>query len=190
MSNAALVPPYRAEDYLRNEEASQTKHEFVDGQVFAMAGAGERHNRIAGNAFFHFRSAARGTPCGVFIADMKLRIAEQNSFYYPDVMLACQPDDDHPHYKVAPCILVEVLSPSTAATDRREKSHAYRGLSSLNAYLMIDSEQRQVDYFLRDADGNWAIGNLEAGEVLNLKCGGLAIPLSLDDLYEDVDLAT
>jgi Uma2 family endonuclease len=81
---------------VRKEADSQLKHEYVDGQVYAMAEAGERHNRIAGNAFFQFRSAARGSPCGVFIADMKLRVAEQNSFYYPDVMLTCQADDDHP----------------------------------------------------------------------------------------------
>lgn len=188
MSNAALLQPYSAEEYLRNEETSAAKHEYVDGEAYAMAGAGERHNRIALNAAFHFRAAARGTPCGVFIADMKLRIVEENSFYYPDVMLTCQTDDDHPLYKVAPCIIVEALSPSTANIDRREKWHAYRDLKSLRAYLMVDSEQRRVDYYLRNADDAWTVGQLDASDVITLECGRLHIPLSLDDLYEDVDL--
>jgi len=78
--------------------------------------------------------------------------------------------------------------PVTADIGRGEKWHAYRGLPSLRAYLLADSVQRQVDYYLRDADGDWAVGKLEAGEVLNLECGKLVIPLLLEDLYEDVDL--
>jgi len=176
-------------EYLDQEASASVKHEYVDGEIYVMAGAGERHNRIALNAAYRFRTATRGGPCGVYIADMKLRIAAQNSFYYPDVMLACQPDDDHPLYKTAPCILVEVLYPATAAIDRREKWLAYRNIESLTAYLLVDTEQRHVDYYQRDEAGAWRQGVLEDNEIVSFRCGALTIPLSLDDLYEDVRFA-
>lgn len=181
----SYLPP---EDYLAGEEAASVKHEYVDGEVYAMSGASEKHNRIAGNAFFHFRAATRGKTCGAFMADMKLRLVEQNLFYYPDVMLACDPEDDHPLYKTRPCVIVEVLSPSTAATDRREKWHAYRNLPSLQAYLMADAEARSVEYYLRDEAGIWQHARLEENEVFSLRCGDARIVLSLDDLYEDVSV--
>jgi Uma2 family endonuclease len=153
-----------------------------------MAGASERHNRIVGNAFFHFRTATRGKTCGVFMADMKLRLMTQNIFYYPDVMLVCDRDDDHPLYKTAPCVLVEVLSPSTATTDKREKWHAYRSLPSLKAYLLVDAEIRRAEYYLREEACEWKHASLEENDVLNLVCGDIRLALTLDDLYEDVDV--
>lgn len=186
MSLAAKVPYTTPEDYLALEAESQFKHEYLDGQIVAMAGAGERHNRITINAAFHLRSAARGTPCGVYVSDMKLRVETTNAFYYPDVMLVCA-GDDHPYYKTRPCVVVEVLSPSTAAIDRREKWLAYRTLPRLSVYLLIDTERRHADYWQRDADGTWRQGVLEENEVLTLDCPPLKIPLCLDDLYEDVE---
>ncbi|WP_126446121.1 Uma2 family endonuclease [Sulfuricystis multivorans] len=185
MPLAAEILPVAPEDYLRHEAESPIKHEYLDGRIVAMAGAGERHNRIALNAAFRFRLASRGTRCGVFISDMKLRIEAANAFYYPDVMLVCE-TDTHPQYKSSPCIVVEVLSPSTAAIDRREKWLAYRTLPSLHAYLLVDSEQRAVEYWLREAGGPWRPGTLEEDEVLTLSCPPLSIAVSLDDFYEDV----
>lgn len=103
-------------------------------------------------------------------------------------MLSCRQDEDHPLYLSTPCILVEVLSPSTAATDRREKWLAYRGLESLRAYLLVDSERRLAECYLRDAGGAWHLSRLDEGEVITLACDGLSLPLCLDDLYEDVTL--
>jgi len=186
MINTATQPIFTPEEYLANEASASVKHEYVNGEVFAMAGAGERHNRIAGNAFFLIRSQTRGTPCGAFIADMKLYVEKQNAFYYPDALLTCDPGDDHPLYKTAPCLVVEVLSPSTANIDRREKRMAYQTLDSLRAYLLVDAEQRQVDYYLRGETGEWLKGRLEENETLSVECGKLEVPFSLDLLYEDV----
>lgn len=186
MSLAAKIPHTTPEDYLKHEAESLLKHEYLDGQIVAMAGAGERHNRIAGNAFFRLRAAARGSRCGVFISDMKLRIETTNAFYYPDVMLVCA-EDDHPHYKTRPCVVIEVLSPSTAAIDQREKWLAYRTLPSLTLYLLVDAEKRHVSYWQRDTDGQWRQGTLEETEVLGVDCPPLKIPICLDDLYEDVE---
>jgi Uma2 family endonuclease len=107
--------------YLRQEEAATVRHEYVGGEIHAMASASERHNRIAGNVFYHLRAATRGKTCRAFMADMKLRIAQPLTYYYPDVMLVCDPADDHPLYKQAPCFIAEVLSPATLAVDQREK---------------------------------------------------------------------
>ena len=179
---------YTADEYLGMEAEATAKHEYMAGKVYTMASASERHNRIVGNAFFHFRTATRGKTCGVFMADMKLRLMTQNIFYYPDMMLVCDRDDDHPLYKTAPCILVEVLSPSTATTDKREKWYAYRSLPSLKAYLLVDSEIRRAEYYLREDASDWKHASLEENDVLNLVCGDIRLALTLDDLYEDVDV--
>lgn len=186
MSPAARIPYATPEDYLALEADSQFKHEYLDGQIVAMAGAGERHNRITLNAAFCLRGSARGSRCGVFVSDMKLRVEATNAFYYPDAMLVCA-DDDHPYYKTRPCVLIEVLSPSTAAIDQREKWLAYRTLPGLSVYLLVDAERRHADYWQRAADGTWRQGTLEEDEVLVLDCPPLKIPLALDDLYEDVE---
>lgn len=186
MSLAARILPTTPEDYLKHEAVSPIKHEYLDGRIVAMAGAGERHNRIALNTAFRLRSAARGTACGVFISDMKLRVEATNAFYYPDVMLVCA-EDGHPHYKSNPCVVVEVLSPSTAAVDQREKWLAYRTIPGLSVYLLVEAEKRHASYWQRDSDNQWRQGTLEENEVLTLNCPPLKIPLCLDDLYEDVE---
>lgn len=174
-------------DYLAAEAEAEFKHEYVDGQAFTMAGASERHNRIAMNIAFHLRSAARGTPCGVFMADMKLRIASVNAFYYPDVMLTCEESDRDPIQKSSPCIVAEVLSPSKATTERREKALAYRQIPSLKAYILAEPDRRMVDYFIRDETGEWQQGTLDEMSIIGIECETIKIGLALDDIYEDVD---
>ena len=186
LKKASLSPA----DYLAGEAGAEIKHEYVDGQVFAMAGASERHNRIAGNIFYHLRSAARGTPCGVYMADMKLRISSVNAFYYPDVMLSCDESDKDPIQKSAPCIVAEVISPSTATTDRREKALAYRQIPTLKAYILAEQDRRSVSYFIRDESGEWQQGELDEMSILGVDCGTIKIGLALDDIYEDVDFLT
>jgi Uma2 family endonuclease len=173
------------DDYLQGEQQSQIRHEYVAGRVFAMAGAGETHNRIAGNLFFHLRAATRGTPCGVFISDMKVRVTAHEVFYYPDVILTCDPTDREPLYKTAPCLIAEVLSKSTEAIDRREKLLAYRALPSLRYYLLVSQDRPLVELYRREPDGGWRVDVCEDG-ALAFDCGGLELRLTLADLYEDV----
>jgi len=186
MGQTAVQPSYSLDDYLRAEDAAALRHEYVAGGVFAMAGGSERHNQISGNVYMRLRAETRGSACRAFIADMKLRIDSASSVYYPDVMLVCDADDAHPQFKTAPCVIVEVLSPSTAATDRREKRKAYFGLPSLQAYVLADSEARSVEYFLRGPTG-FDPGRLDETSQLLLPCGERRIGLTLDDVYEDVD---
>lgn len=97
MSQAHVHSPVDETDYLRGEETAASKHEFVGGEIYAMAGASERHNRIALNIAFHLRSATRGKPCRAFMADMKLCLSGGTTYYYPDAMLVCDPDGHGGH---------------------------------------------------------------------------------------------
>jgi Uma2 family endonuclease len=187
---AALERSHVSEsEYLAAEERAATRSEYIAGEVFAMAGGSERHNRISGNIFFHLRAASRGHRCRAFMAGMKLRVAAQRAFYYPDAMLVCDDTDDHPQYKERPCFIAEVLSPGTANIDAREKWLHYRDLPSLRYYLMVDSERAGARLLSRADEGRWLEQQLDAGEVARSECGGLAIGLSLEDLYEDTGLS-
>jgi Uma2 family endonuclease len=188
MSQAHVLSPVAEADYLRREEAASTKHELVGGEVYAMAGASERHNHIGLNIAFHLRSATLGKSCRAFMADMKLRLASGSTYYYPDAMLVCEPADDHPLYKQSPCFIAEVLSPATASVEVREKWSAYRSLASLRYYLLVDSERLWAKAFFRDATDAWFEQDLSAEDRLDAACGDARLSLSLDDLYEDTGL--
>lgn len=188
MSNAHAYAPLAEAAYLEREEIAAVKHELVGGVPYAMAGASERHNRIAGNIFFHLRAATRGTPCRAFMADMKLRVPTGPAFYYPDAMLVCDGADDHPLYKRTPCFVAEVLSPATAGIDQREKWAAYQTLPSLRYYLMADSERVWAKVYFREPDGAWFEQELSPEDRLEVTCDATRLILTLDDLYEDTGL--
>lgn len=175
-------------EYLEREALAAERHEFVDGVVHAMAGAGERHNRIALNLAVALRVAARGTGCGVYISDMKLRVGHGRSCYYPDVLLSCERTAPDAVFVEAPCFVAEVLSPSTSAVDTREKLQAYRAIQSLRYYLMVDSGRVAAAYSVRGADGQWLEANLDPGEQLDIECGAMRASLNLTDLYEETGL--
>ncbi|MDO9227181.1 MAG: Uma2 family endonuclease [Pseudomonadota bacterium] len=186
MGLAAEKPLCPPEEYLRLEETGEIKHEYVDGEIYAMSGASRRHNMIAGSVYLRLRNQAKGSGCEAYTSDVKLYVEAQNSFYYPDAMLVCAEDNDHTHYVTRPCIVVEVISPTTAVIDRREKLLAYRKLPSLVAYLLVESDRRQVEYFLRGEEGAWRQGTLGEMDILNLSCAGRPISFCLDDIYEDL----
>jgi Uma2 family endonuclease len=175
-------------DYLDWEDRAKDKHEYVAGEIFAMAGASERHNRIALNIALHLRLATRGHHCRAFVSDMKLRIEDQRSYYYPDAMLVCDDRDKHPIYKTAPCFIAEVLSPSTATIDQREKLLAYRKIPSLRYYLLVDAERVYARLLTREEDGQWTEQMIDRDDVVTMACDDLRIQWGLDDFYEDTGL--
>ena len=176
------------EEYLEFEERAEAKHEFVDGFIFAMAGANNAHNLISGNIFAIARAAARITQCRAYMNDMKLRTPEPESQgYYPDVLVVCTPDDFNTNVKTTACFIVEVLSKSTEDVDRGEKWQNYRKLSSLQAYVLVSQKQKYVEIFRRMADGSWRYEALENNETLDLPC--INASMTLDDIYEDVDFS-
>ena len=173
-------------EYLTYEQASPKKHEFINGQAYAMAGASEDHNVISSNLVALIRPHLRGKPCRVFSSDMKLTIASaNNATYYPDVMVVCDRTDSDPYVKQKPCLLIEVLSPSTAMLDRREKLFNYQKLESLQEYVLVSQSEIKVELYRRDPEG-WLVQSLSVGEILQLQSIDLEIALS--DIYEDVEL--
>ena len=182
-----LISP---QQYLERERVTEYKSEYLGGRIFAMVGASERHNRVAGNIFFHLRQATRSRSCRVFMSDMKLQIAHYRIYYYPDVMLVCDDHDDHPIYKTAPCFIAEMLSSSTETTDQREKWSRYRNIPSLRYYLMADSRRPRAKLLTRTEGDQWTEQVLDRGDVVEITCGDAQLTLSLDDLYEDTGLLT
>ena len=172
------------DEYLQGELKSDIRHEFYDGYVHAMAGAGAKHNTIALNFATRLRQKTRGTDCRAFIADMKLFIPELNRFYYPDVLLSCDPDDNDEYYRQNPCLIIEVLSPSTEAIDRREKLHTYQQIASLQEYLLVSQEKMQLELYQRK-DDHWQYLMLDS-EQDTLKIDCLDLELNMHDIYEDV----
>jgi Uma2 family endonuclease len=175
-------------DYLAGEDVSKLRHEYIAGETHAMAGASERHNLIAGNIYLSLRNASRGTASRSFMADMKLRMSAGRVYYYPDVMLVCNPADNNPLYKESPCLIAEVLSPATAKIDLREKMNAYLAMPGLRYYLVVDSERLWAKCFFRnDADG-WMEKTLDGADFIDVRCGEVRCMLSLEELYEDSGL--
>ncbi|ASF44918.1 Uma2 family endonuclease [Methylovulum psychrotolerans] len=174
------------QDYLLWEAENGRKHEYIDGDCYAMAGAGEKHNCIALNIAIVLRIAARGGGCGVFVSDMKCRLEEGKFYYYPDVMLVCNKADQAEFYKEHPGFIAEVQSQSTARIDRHEKWRVYAQIPSLHYYLLADSQQKAAQYFWRDETGAWQHSLLTEKQTLNITCGDYHAALRLADIYEDV----
>lgn len=176
------------EDYLSFEERSQTRHEFVDGRVFVVESSTRRHNLIAGNLYALLRAAVKGGPCKAYMSDVKVRVEATNSFYYPDVLVSCDYFDSKSVYTDSPTLVVEVLSRSTAGTDRREKLFAYEKVTTLKEYLIVHQRTRLVQYHKKNNDGQW-------GEATELRTGAsfkleslpcTPIKLTVDEIYEDI----
>src|SRR5438132_5522959 len=133
METAARPIPLAVEDYLAAEQHSDIRHEYIGGNLYAMAGASDRHNLISGNNYAVLHSYLRGKACRVFMSDLKLRtqVAGENIFYYRDLMVVCDPRDTDRFFKRFPKVLIEVLSEATERTDRGEKFLNYTQLESL-----------------------------------------------------------
>ncbi|WP_024329025.1 Uma2 family endonuclease [Thioalkalivibrio sp. ALR17-21] len=167
-----------ADAFLAWEAEQPEKHEFVAGEVFAMGGASDRHVTISLNVASALREHLRGGPCRTFIADMKLRVEAADAFFYPDVMVTCDPQDrGREQYKQAPLLVVEVLSPSTEAFDRGAKFAAYRSLASLQEYLMIDPASGAVELYRRDPEDHWVLYTHEACDATGRDATGDAVEL-------------
>lgn len=168
------------EEYLELEETATVKHEYVAGTIHAMVGATKRHNRIVGNIYSRLLEASRGGDCRVYSESVKLRVSD-HVIYYPDVMVACGPEDDDPLVEHTPCLIIEVTLPSTESIDRREKMLNYRKMPSLRAYLVVDQSRRWIERHWLDEGGEWRQGGLNEGAV-PVPCPEMR--LLLDEVYE------
>ena len=177
------------EEYLESERSADVRHEYVDGRVYAMAGASDDHNRIAGNIFAELRERLRGHRCEPFINDMKVRIppAFADVYYYPDVLVACDPTDNARYFRERPTVIIEVLSTETERTDRREKAIAYRHIPTVEAYVLVEQE-RMAATLLRRTEPGWQSDVVEGpGSILKLI--GIGVEIPLERIYERTTVA-
>jgi Uma2 family endonuclease len=170
-------------EYLGFEEAHPDKHEYVGGYIYAMAPPTTPHQVIAQNIGAHLWAAARGTACWV-VQESGLYINDED-VVRPDVVVTCEPirPSDMPR---TPCLVVEVLSPSTARDDRTAKRLAYLALPSAHAYWIVSQDWRSVERYWRDASGAWQLEHVTGDGTLPVPCLARP-PLTLDEVYERVD---
>jgi len=188
--SAALchAPLVAAEDYLAGEIVAEEKHEYVNGVVYVRAGGTLTHSQLAIRITSLLGAQLRGKPCRVFNSDLLVRVrcAEQVCFYYPDASVYCGSIPSKERVIDDATVIFEVLSPSTARTDTGEKRMAYLGLPSLEAYVLVDSAEREVTVW-RQRDSPWAPAVFtDASDVITFTNAGCA--LSVGDIYDGIEL--
>jgi Uma2 family endonuclease len=180
---------YTPEEYLALERKAEYKSEYFAGEIFAMSGASERHNLIAGNVFATLHAQLRNRPCRVYMSDIRVKVSPTGLYTYPDVVVLCgEPrfDDEHKDTLLNPIVIIEVLSPSTEACDRGEKFTHYRKLASVAEYVLISQEKPHVEHFVRQPDNQWLLSEAsdphDTVQLPSINCA-----LALSDVYEKVE---
>ena len=180
---------FTAQDYLKLEESAEYKSEYYKGEIFAMAGGSSNHNRIALNLASHLNIGLMNTKCQAFISDLRVWIASEDFFTYPDIFIVCNKIEYYPKRNdiiLNPLIIIEVLSKSTEAYDRGKKFQFYRSIPAFQEYILIDQYSVQIDQFFIGTDGKWVF---TAYNDVNkaLKFSKIDFEISLEKIYHLVD---
>ena len=176
---------FDSQNYLAWEELQEQKHEFFNGEVFAMGGARQEHVVVSGNLFASLKQHLRNAPCRAYISDMKLRVEHLDAFYYPDVMVSCDKSDHKADQFLSnPSIIIEVLSDSTEAYDRGSKFAAYRHLADLKEYVLVDIEAQRVESFRRAENDDWLLHVAEGQDMCDFV--SLELSVAMADIFENV----
>lgn len=186
MGQAVLTPKMTGAEFLVWEAEQTQKHDFVNGEVYAMAGAEDGHVTTSGNVYMALRHHLNGSPCRAFIADTKVQAQQGDQFFYPDVVVSCsEADRANKVVKREPTLIIEVLSPSTAAYDRGEKFAHYRSIASLKEVAFIDIHSRRTDVYRRGTDRLWVLHPFDAGDDVTLASVDLTITAAA--MFAEVD---
>ncbi|MGC4234394.1 MAG: Uma2 family endonuclease [Niabella sp.] len=181
---------YTVAEYLEMEKASVTKHEFFRGEIFAMAGAGARHNIIFKNIFGQLYIGLQGNSCQPYGSDMRIHIPENTLFTYPDISVICGdiiPSQEDEDTAILPVVLIEILSSSTKNYDRGEKFKLYRDIPSLKEYILVDSESVNIEIFRLNARRHWELEEYKTLEdALIIKA--IDVSIYLRDIYKGTGL--
>ena len=180
---------YTPEEYLALEASSEERHEYFDGEVFAMAGGTKSHNLIKGNIMAGLRAGVRQSGCRVYDESVRLAVQDDFHYTYPDVVVTCDPADRRDAYLIRqPVLIVEVLSPSTADYDRSRKFTQYQKIASLRHYILVSQTAWVLEWFRRDDAGQW-IYTVFSDPAAVLEIPELNLRLPLNAVYEDTDVA-
>ncbi len=181
---------FTIEEYLEMERTSEEKHEYFEGEVFAISGAGFRHNIIFRNLYGKLANALEGKPCEPYGSDMRVHIPENTLFTYPDISIFCRDlmeDGGNNDIFIQPAVLIEILSPSTRNYDRGTKFKLYRDIPSLKEYVLVDSEAVSVEIFRLNESGYWQLEEYKKHDQF-LHIHTVGFDLSLDELYRGTKL--
>jgi Uma2 family endonuclease len=177
-----------AEEYLTWEPTQEGRYEYWDGEVVAMSGGTRNHNRVSGDFFRLLADALVDRPCEVYIVDIKVQVEPGQKYFYPDVVVTCDQRDDDPQLVKFPCLIVEVLSPSTEALDRGAKFAKYRQFSTLQEYVLVQVDQPMVEVFRRNEQDQWVLSEYAVDDRLQLK--SVDVEMAIADLYRQVKFET
>lgn len=190
MGHAEAQPRrYTVEEYFALEKASDVRHEFFEGEIFAMAGESIPHNKLVGNAYLALRQALDDKPCQVLFETIQVAVEHSRHYTYPDVVVSCDPrDQEETRRQQHPILIIEVLSPSTEAYDRTLKFSQYKKLPSLRHYLLVSQKGWFVDWFQLTEHGVWGhTGLAEANDLIAIP--ELGLTLTLAQLYRKTGVA-
>jgi Uma2 family endonuclease len=188
IASMASNPDYYVtpEEYLVIERKAETKSEYVDGTIYAMAGATERHNTLVANLIMSIGIQLRGRPCKVYPSDLKVRIPNSTRFFYPDVSVVCGEAvfaDDHKDVILNPILLVEVLSEATAAFDRGTKFISYQQIESLKECLLVAQNEQLVEHFTRQRGDSWIYRKVTSANGV-LALSSIQCEITLKEIYD------
>jgi len=179
-----------SQEYLALERQADSKHEYVDGEIFAWAGASRKHTLVAGNIFGELRHQLKGRPCEAYQSEMRVKAAASRAYVYPDVVVVCgepQFEDDYVDTLLNPTVVFEVLSKSTKSYNRLAKSAYYRTIESLAEYLLVAQEEYRIEQYVKQDAGRWLlteVRSLDAAiELESINCS-----LTLRDIYDRISL--
>jgi Uma2 family endonuclease len=189
IANSQKPLKMKFEEYLEWESQQDIRYEYVNGEVFAMTGGTIPHNDLALNLYRFLYPHLRSRGCRVNVSDVKVQVSTKNAYYYPDVIVSCDPQDLNARQFIKhPKLIAEILSPSTSAKDRGEKFTDYLTIPTLQEYILIDSEKISVERYCRGEGRMWLYYPYTAGDNITLSSIEVEFPIEL--LYEDVVLAT
>lgn len=189
---ATAVPRHRHSflDYLQVEEMSAVKHEFLDGEIYAIVGGTPEHAALCAALIVLIGPKLRGRPCRVYTSDLRVRVSATGLATYPDASIVCgelERDPASRTHVTNPSVVFEVLSPGTEDYDRGEKREHYQQIASLRAYVVVAQDRRQVEVWERGVDRPWAHRVLGPGDVIELEAIGAGV--AVDELYAEAGVA-
>ena len=185
MGLAKLKTKISVEDYLEGEKISPVKYEFVYGEVYAMAGTSDNHNRIVNEIVARLVFHLRDSRCEPFSGEIKVRVSP-SVYYYPDVLVSCEESPENPYFRNEPILIVEVLSPSTQVIDRREKLLFYQQMPSVQEYAVIEQEKMHVEIHRRQPDGRWITYYFNQNAEEEVEFQSVELIMTLGEIYRRV----
>jgi Uma2 family endonuclease len=175
--------------YLTVEETAREKSEYIYGRAYAMSGVSFGHDTIALNLAYLLRQPAKLCGCRIFSGEVKVKVAELDIYYYPDLSMTCEPFIRSAKFVTQPRLVVEILSPSTETIDRREKMIAYRTIKSLVEYVIVHQDKALIEVYKKNAAPGWTLTEFANSDSLRLDSLPEALPIPLQDIYEGLDFA-